>query len=87
MNADLNSGSGSGDVKLYVMNDLFRAGQYVYLYSRFGENYANSGGYEEWAVRKGVEPPPPPPIPAPSAVLLVLLGGNLAVSLHRRRTI
>jgi hypothetical protein len=87
MNADLNSGSGSGDVKLYVKNDLFRTGQYVYLYSRFGENYVNSGGYEEWAVRKGVEPPPPPPIPAPSAVLLVLLGGNLAVSLHRRRTI
>jgi hypothetical protein len=74
-------------VKVYIENDLFNAGQHVYLYSRFGDNRPNSGGYEEWAVRKGVEAPPPPPIPAPSAVLLVLLGGNIAVSLHRRRTI
>jgi hypothetical protein len=89
LNADLNGGSGSGDVRAYIPNSLFGSGQYVYLYSKFGAQagYANSGGYEEWAVRK-IEPEPPvPPIPAPAAVLLVLCGGSIAVSLHRRRAI
>ncbi len=89
LNADLNSGSGSGDVRVYIPNDLFQTGQYVYLYSKFGasEGHVNSGGYEEWAVRKGEPEPPTPPIPAPGAVLLVLCGSSIAVSLHRRRTI
>lgn len=86
LDATLRSGSGSGDMFAYIPNSLFNPslGTYVYLYSKFGVNNANDGGPEEWAVRTATEPPP---IPVPGAVLLVLCGGSLAVSLHRRRTI
>jgi hypothetical protein len=97
LDATLRSGSGSGDMFAYIPDALFNVPEvtYVYLYSKFGGSepgYAlqhdSDGGPEEWAVRKGVvPPPPPPPIPAPGAILLVLCGGSIAVSLHRRRTI
>ena len=89
LDATLRSGSGSGDMFAYIPNSLFNPslGSYVYLYSKFGVNNANNGGPDEWAVRTPTGEPPVPPIPAPGAVLLVLLGGNLAVSLHRRRMI
>jgi len=72
-----NHGSGSGDMFLYVPNSLFDTDlTYVYLYSAFGENYENSGGFEEWAVRIGGDtpPPPPPPVPVPGAALLGMIG-------------
>jgi len=50
MNYRLNSGSGSGDMLLYVRADLFTGGENVYLYSKFGENFATNAGFEEWAV-------------------------------------
>jgi hypothetical protein len=70
----LNSGSGSGDMFLYVENDLFTGGDYVYLYSKFGENARNEAGFEEWAVRTAE---PLPRIPAPGALLLASLGVGL----------
>ena len=51
LNYRLNSGSGSGDMLLYVPNRLFAAagGAYLYLYSKFGAHYASNAGFQEWA--------------------------------------
>jgi hypothetical protein len=66
LNYNLNSGSGSGDLFLYVLNSAFSgAGQFVYLYSRFGTSDATNDGFEEWAVRT-----PAGQIPEPTSVLL-----------------
>lgn len=46
----LNSGSGSGDMFVYVPNSLFVGGSFVYLYSKFGGHYASNAGFQEWAV-------------------------------------
>jgi SdrD B-like domain len=46
----LNSGSGSGDMLLYVPDSLFTGGTFVYLYSKFGESYASNAGFQEWSV-------------------------------------
>jgi len=56
LNAKINSGSGQGDMFAYIPCSLFPAdptGQYVYLYSLFGEGgvIPNNDGYEEWAVQ------------------------------------
>ena len=62
----LNSGSGSGDMFLYVPTSAI-SGTYVYLYSLFGENYNANDGYEEWSILKGATPSPSPsPKPSPS---------------------
>lgn len=94
LDSSLNPGSGKGDMLMYVPisgDD----NKYVYLYSEFGgtfydkigKNATSSAGPEEWAVRVGVTPPPPPPptVPAPGALLLVLGGSSLAISLNRRK--
>jgi hypothetical protein len=49
----LNTGSGSGDMLLYLPSRLF-AGEYVTLYSQFGGQYAANAGFQEWARGKGV---------------------------------
>jgi hypothetical protein len=86
---DLNSGNGQADAFVYIPDSLFSGGDYVYMYSKFGESesstYANSGSFEEWAVRVGVAPPPRPGVPAPGALLLALLGGNGVLWLRRRK--
>jgi hypothetical protein len=46
----LNSGSGSGDMLLYVPAAAFAGGAYVYLYSKFGGHHASNAGFQEWAV-------------------------------------
>jgi hypothetical protein len=56
LNAKLNSGSGSGDMKLLVPDAAFAAAgadDYVYLYSKLGgvAGATANGGFEEWAVR------------------------------------
>ena len=73
LNARLNHGSGTGDMLAYVPEGLVSeaAGPYVYIYSRFGEHYANNAGFEEWAVRTGQAPPE---IPAPGAIVLTCIG-------------
>jgi len=89
LNAKLNSGSGQGDMFAYIPWSLFPAdptGQYVYLYSLFGEpgGSPNNDGYEEWAVQTegGL-----PPIPAPGAILLCSIGAGLVGWLRRRKTL
>src|SRR5207247_6117966 len=61
--ASLNSGSGSGDAYVYVPDQAFMGGQYLYLYCKFGVNAANDSGYEEWAVSKSVAGAPAPGSP------------------------
>ena len=76
LNYKLNHGSGSGDMFAYVPDDLFVGGSYVYLYSMFGVNNANTADFEEWSIRLagGDTPPTPPPVPVPGAVVLGMFG-------------
>lgn len=83
----LNAGSGSGDMFTYLPATLFSGYEtkYLYLYSKFGVNYASNDGFEEWARVDGEPLPPPPAVPEPAT--LFLLGGGLAgaAALRRRR--
>jgi len=81
LNYDLNSGSGSGDMFLYVRNDLFTAASNgsnnnVVLYSQFGNppgpNSTNDG-YEEWATL-GEGPSLLTAVPEPASIGMALLG-------------
>lgn len=77
---NLNSGSGSGDLFLYVPNAAFVGGTYVTLYSKFGIPYPNNDGYEEWAVRTTT----PVNIPEPGTALL-LGSGLFGFAMLRRK--
>ena len=87
----LNSGSGSGDLFMYIpLSTLGAAGtNYVYLYSIFGEvaPFGNNDGFEEWAVRTATLPPPDGgDVPEPAS--LALLGvGLLAGGMRLRKKI
>jgi hypothetical protein len=99
LNYSLNSGSGSGDMLLYVPDALFNgnAGPYVYLYSRFGEpipgdssdvSNTSEAGFEEWAAGKkgpngSIVPVTPGPVPEPGSLGLLLIGASAL--LRRRR--
>jgi hypothetical protein len=53
LNFALNSGSGSGDMFAYIpvsAFDISGAKQYVYFFSRFGEEFNQNDGFEEWAL-------------------------------------
>jgi hypothetical protein len=80
------SGSGQGDMNLYVPVALFggaAGNQFVYLYSEFGEpGQPTNDGFEEWAVRS---PGNPPVIPLPSASIMGLAGLMGVATLRRRK--
>lgn len=93
LNYALNSGSGTGDLIVYIPNSLFTgpSTQYLYLYSRFGLNegadYSTSdSGFEEWWVDRSLlrDPPPPDSVPEPTA--LALLGMGLVAGVWRGRS-
>jgi len=48
LNANLNSGTGKGDMEILVPDSVFGGATYVYLYSTF---LLTQGGAEEWGVR------------------------------------
>src|SRR5262249_9426482 len=49
---DRNHGSGQAHLRLPIPNSYFPGNQsrYIYLYTRFGDTKAMTGGYEEWYV-------------------------------------
>ncbi len=73
----LNGGSGQGDMLALIPNSLFTGPdtQYVYLYSKAGENSIADDGFEEWATTE---------IPEPTTVALLGLGGLLMMRRRRK---
>jgi hypothetical protein len=68
------TGSGGGDMALYILNSEFTQNpdDYIALYSDFGGNggWTSNDGFEEWGVWVGQAPP----IPEGSSILLALSG-------------
>lgn len=91
LNYRLNSGSGSGDMYLYVPVANFALSAtlpYVTLYSHFGTPHTSDAGFEEWSTLKQTSPPVPGPDAAPlpsTAWAGAGLFGLLAVGSFRRR--
>jgi hypothetical protein len=87
LNYDLNAGSGSGDLFMYVPTSYFAAASgsdYLYFYTQFGlqgGNYAENDGFEEWAVRTAAAPS----VPDGGATALLLGGALLGLAAVRRR--
>lgn len=79
MDYALNSGSGSGDMYLYVSTSLFAGAlptDNLVLYSQFGDPpgaYGSNDGFEEWAAST-TSPGVPLGVPEPSTIALALSG-------------
>jgi hypothetical protein len=88
---NINSGSGSGDLLVYIPVSTLGVPQdaYLYLWSEFGKSsgdpnttYNNNDGYEEWAVRLAA---PPTVVPEPASLLLLGTGLLVLARLRRRK--
>jgi hypothetical protein len=82
---DQNTGSGGGDINVYVPTSLFagtKSTDYVYLYQRWGNTDASQGGFEETSLIRGLAPVPEMSAFFPIVGLIVAVGST---SILRRR--
>lgn len=84
MNYDLNTGSGSGDVAVYIPDALFTLAGVdnpaVYLFSGFGANFEANDGFEEWWIGKAENQPVPEP-----GTMILLGAGFLGLAIYGKR--
>jgi hypothetical protein len=82
---DQNTGSGGGDINIYIPVSAFagaQPGDFVYMYQRWGNTDASQGGFEETALIRGLAPVPEMSALFPIVGLLVAVGST---SILRRR--
>lgn len=83
---DQNSGSGGGDINIYVPASLFAGtnpNDYIYVYQRWGNLESSQGGFEETALIAGAAQVPEMSALFPIVGLLVAVGSTHV--LRRRR--
>lgn len=83
---DKDSGSGEGDINIYIPVSFFagaQANDYVYMYQRWGNSDTSEGGFEETALIRGLTPIPEMSTFFPIIGLLVAVGSTHI--LRRRR--
>lgn len=88
LNYNLNPGSGSGDLWVYIPVSLFTGvpdSSFLYLHSGFGPGYPDNDGFQEWA-NVGSTRPPSVPDNGTTAILLGTGLIGLAVLAQRRRS-
>ena len=83
---DQMSGSGAGDINIYIPVSLFagtQANDFIYMYQRWGNTDSSQGGFEETSLIRGITPIPELSTFFPLVGLLVAVGSTQA--LRRRR--
>ena len=82
-----NSGSGSGDMFLYVPVSLFAGTapeDYIYFYSQFGTLLPTDAGFEEWGLLQSETGGPENPV-VPEPGTMILLGTGLMLAMRKFR--
>lgn len=83
---DQQSGSGAGDINIYIPVSAFagtQANDYVYMYQRWGNTQSSQGGFEETSLIRGITPIPELSSFFPLVGILAAVGSS--TFLRRRR--